>query len=82
MHVLVGERAGADRLPAGLGNVILVCISSAKLTEGRPTITPLALNGNGPLNVAWKFMMPFLLVHDRLVGGLRASAVIPVAWEW
>ena len=68
-------------MPAAAGNVIFVCISSAKLTDGRPMMTPLALNGNGPLNGVWKFMMSSCWSMIALLVAFCA-AVIPEAWKW
>ncbi len=60
------------------GNVILVCISSAKLTDGRPMITPLVVNGNGPLKRLLEVVMSSCVCMIAALVILRA-AVIPVA---
>ena len=44
-------------------------------------ITPLVLNGNGPLNGVWKFVMSSCMSMIALLVALRA-AVIPAAWAW
>ena len=60
------------------GNVILVCISSAKETLGRPMITPLVENGNFPLNGSWKVVMSSCMAITAALVALRA-AVMPDA---
>ena len=60
------------------GNVIFVCISSAKLAGGRPITTPLVLNGNGPFNGVWKFVMSscismMALLVSLVAGGMPAA---------
>ena len=56
-------------------NTILVCISSSKLARGRATTMPLALNGNGPLNCSWKWVMASCWSIATLLSALRAAAM-------
>ena len=70
VHVLVVERAEADRaaLERDLGLHLL-----GEAHRGRPMITPLALNGNGPLNVVWKFMMSSCIARIAALVAFRAG---------
>ena len=51
------------------------------LTVGRPMITPLVENGNGPLNGVWKFVMSSCMSMTALLVSLRAASM-PAAWAW
>ena len=66
---------------APFANVILVCISSSKPAFGRPTMTPSVVNGQGPLNCDWKFVMSSWVSRTALIVALRA-AVRPLACAW
>ena len=59
--------------------VIIVCISSSKPAFGMPTSTPSEVNGNGPLNCAWKSVMSCCWSITVLFCALRAS-VSALAW--
>ena len=61
--------------------VIFVCISSAKPTLGRATMTPFVENGNGPLNGTWNCVMSSCVSRTALIVAFRA-AVRPLACAW
>ena len=63
---------------AAAGKVIFVCISSSKPAVGMPTITPLVVNGNGPLNASGRRDV-LLLVHDALLVAFCAAGIAE-AW--
>ena len=61
--------------------VIIVCISSSKEADGRPTTTPSEVNGNGPLNMLSNRVMSGCLSMIARFFAFRA-ALSELAWAW